>query len=162
MAAMAEAIYLESKIDQTWKRELIAAGASDSYADCVVSMLNTFGYSDDLVNFSEYMLVEELETTEAQYAYFFCSKGGYPFLYFLVTVFLTIVGWGCCCCCLLCRFREKPVDRQITRTTMSLDQTLRQERMNQVWKMAVKVNVTDEKKKSFPKLCPEELNEKCE
>lgn len=79
MAAMAKGNYLESEIDTLHKQELIAAGASESYADCMVSMLKTFGYTDDpydLRNYvNEYQLLEELES-KARMADFYCSRGG--------------------------------------------------------------------------------------
>lgn len=132
---------------EVYKQKLIADGASESYAECIVSMYRTTGVPDDIFSLENYSKKNKLAdkiTPKMQFSEIVCSCGGYPFLYFLVAVFLPIVIC-CCCCCIPCCPEKKPVVIQMRPTTYS---KMRQERICTVWKVASQLNVRINKKKS--------------
>lgn len=125
---------LESLSYMAFKKLLMAAGKSESYADCCVSLLKVTGAGDDVFhsgNLSADQIAEKLKE-KLNIADFICSNGGYPFLFLLIAGLLFVVTCGCCCCFKPCRSEKQPVIVQMTRPAMYLDHEKRYERMDKV------------------------------
>lgn len=136
MAAMAEGGLYESAIEEVFRLGLIAEGATEDYANCVVDMLKLTGASDDLFKIRNYWNMDKLADKlefKARFADFICANGGIPFLYFIGFLFLAIFTCCCCCCCCKqCHSEKTPAIVQMTRPAVYSDPTLRYERMDKV------------------------------
>lgn len=103
---------------------LIASGKSKFYADCMISMIEALGASEDIFNMRSYVnmtRIGDFVKSKARLADFICSKGGSSFIFFLVFVLVAVIGFCCCCFCFTDVCESRPQTEQTPHPARYLD-----------------------------------------